>query len=315
MCIHSRRADYVEWTTSEQFPSSFSGTRWLEDAQVAQRAIDIWENLSTYVDKVESKSASNRPKCASYSTVVRAVKTDPMTIAKLYFFIRVAKIMKPFLHKFQTSNPMMPFMEQELTIVMKHLLENIVKAGRLGTSPTLGEMFALDLEREDNLIDCKNICIGLATKEALLKLKLSEAKNREFKSPCKDAYKSIVASLKKRFSSSSIELFSCFSSLNPRFIVAHPHQSITRFESLVIYLVQKKLVKADEGDAIITQFKEFSRKIRHERKHESEHYSPTKDSIDVFFNELIGPNTEFNSKYRIFLGSTMTDTRLSSLID
>ena len=191
---------------------------------------------------------------------------------------------------------MMPFLEQELSNILKSLLENIVKPAKLGSSPTLPEMLAIDLDKEQNMIDCKNVCIGLATKEALSRLNLSEAKLREFKSQCQNCYKVVVKKLAERFSTGTIDLLSCFGSLNPRFILDHPNQSVARFENLVICLIQKELVKADKADAIMSQYKEINRKVRSERKHESLQYVPTKNRIDSFYYELIGEKSEYNGK-------------------
>ena len=288
-----RRADFIEWTGCESFPCSFSGTRWLEDIQVAQRALDLWGSITVYVDKVSAGPNSRKPKCASFINVQRVVKGDSTIVAKLHFFIRVAKILKPFLEKFQSNNPMMPFVEQELLNVLKSLLENFVKPSKLGDSPTLLEMFSVDLEEESNLIECRKVTIGLGAKEEILRLTLSEQKMREFKSECLKCYKAITEKLKSRFGMETIDVLTNLSALSPRFIFNHPNKSISRFENLLIYLIRKKLVKSERGDQILSQYKDVNRKVRSERKHESLEYAPTKTRLDSFFNELIGGDPEY----------------------
>ena len=47
--------------------------------------------------------------------------------AKLHFFAFIAGILKPFLVLFQTDNPMLPFMYNELSKISKHLIVLIYK--------------------------------------------------------------------------------------------------------------------------------------------------------------------------------------------
>ena len=87
---------------------------------------------------------------------------------------------------------MMPFVEQELVNVFQSLLENFVKLSKLGDSPTLLEMFAVDLEEESNLFECRKVTIELGAKEEILRLNLSEQKRWEFKAECLKYYKAIT---------------------------------------------------------------------------------------------------------------------------
>ena len=43
--LPARRNDYVNLSGSSRFPLPFCGTRWIEDGQVAVRAIEIWDDI------------------------------------------------------------------------------------------------------------------------------------------------------------------------------------------------------------------------------------------------------------------------------
>ena len=45
----ARIEDYMKITESEVFPQQFCGHRWLEDKKVAERALEIWPNITAYV--------------------------------------------------------------------------------------------------------------------------------------------------------------------------------------------------------------------------------------------------------------------------
>ena len=57
----ARRADYTDITSSMIFPLKFCGTRWIEDAAVADRAVICWENIKKYLKKVVDNPKSKIP--------------------------------------------------------------------------------------------------------------------------------------------------------------------------------------------------------------------------------------------------------------
>lgn len=54
---------------------------------------------------------------ASYDTVVAAIK-DPLILAKLQFYAALARTFTPFLKKYQTDEPVLPFLPKDLTELM-----------------------------------------------------------------------------------------------------------------------------------------------------------------------------------------------------
>ncbi|XP_051794672.1 uncharacterized protein LOC127530885 isoform X2 [Acanthochromis polyacanthus] len=111
--VPARREDYTATTGSSTFPRSFCGHRWVENVPVAERAVDIWPMLLTYIGAVEKKKVP-RPNTASYDTVSAACGDD-FTVPKLQFFLSVARSFSPFLTKYQTDQPVLPFLAKDLT--------------------------------------------------------------------------------------------------------------------------------------------------------------------------------------------------------
>lgn len=81
--VPARRALYVQYSGSDLFPLKFCGHRWLENGEVAKRAIDILGNIRKFVNGVNRDKVE--PKCKSYSDIVKFLK-DPLVCAKLTFF-------------------------------------------------------------------------------------------------------------------------------------------------------------------------------------------------------------------------------------
>ena len=84
---------------------SFNNCRWVEDVDVAVRAVEIWPHVTKYVKEVLKKKKSEIPTSTSFGIVRDAVLSDSLVIAKLEFFTFVARMVKPFLTKYQVICP------------------------------------------------------------------------------------------------------------------------------------------------------------------------------------------------------------------
>ena len=102
----------------------FCGHRWIEDKKVAERALKIWPNISSFVKETLKKPRSKIPNSFSFATLRSAVQ-DPLIIAKLEFFASVASTMMPYLEKFQADTPLLPFVTTELTVLLRHFDEKV----------------------------------------------------------------------------------------------------------------------------------------------------------------------------------------------
>ena len=81
----TRKENYTKMTGSEVFPLQFCGHRWLEDKRVAERAVEMWPSLTTYITEMLKKLKSQVPTSSSFSTVKSAV-LNKLTTAKLWSF-------------------------------------------------------------------------------------------------------------------------------------------------------------------------------------------------------------------------------------
>ncbi|XP_046874041.1 uncharacterized protein LOC124466288 isoform X2 [Hypomesus transpacificus] len=115
--VPARREDYVRVTKSTVFPQPFCGHRWLENLPVIERALAVWPSLQLYLDAVHRKELPN-PKTASFDTI-EAAHNDPLTITRMHFFMTVARTFDPFMRKYQTDEPVMPFFGKDLAELLK----------------------------------------------------------------------------------------------------------------------------------------------------------------------------------------------------
>ena len=105
---------YKTVNRTDSFPLPFCTTRLVEDKNVTARGISVWQYISEFIKYYQSLSQSKRPKNnKSYDLLVQS-HTDRLIIAKIQFFHDIANILRKFLTKFQTDNPVMPFLSDLL---------------------------------------------------------------------------------------------------------------------------------------------------------------------------------------------------------
>ena len=116
-----------------------------------------------YVTAVVAGPKSKMPNIQSFQTLRNNVQ-NPLITAKLQFFISVAKILKPFLEKFQTDAPMMPFMANELQSILNTILSKFIKTSVLDADTSITKLSKIDVLKKDNLVKPKEVDTGFATK-------------------------------------------------------------------------------------------------------------------------------------------------------
>ena len=99
----ARRADFSVINPNSKFPKQFCQTRWIENADVCERAIEVYNSIKEGL--VETKKL---PGTKTVDTLKMAAK-DPLTVLKIMFFSSVASLVEPYLRKFQSSKPIMRF--------------------------------------------------------------------------------------------------------------------------------------------------------------------------------------------------------------
>ena len=130
----ARRDDFQTITGCDTFPLAYCGHRWLENVSCMERCLLLLPYLREYVLKVKIQSGSE-PSCKSFSTL-KDLLSDKILEAKIEACLSIARAVTPFLQKYQTDAPMLPFFATDLFILTKRLLSRIVKPDILETLST-----------------------------------------------------------------------------------------------------------------------------------------------------------------------------------
>ena len=293
----ARREEYTSASGSKQFPLKFSSTRWLEDIQVAERALLIWPNVNKYVTVTTSGPKSKVPKIQSFTTIREGVH-DPLTPAKLQFFITVAKVLNPFLEKFQTNNPMMPFMRYEMENILKNLMTRFVKSTVLDEETSVSVLLKIDFFKEENLTNVKEIGVGFAVKTVVKNLqksetiKISELQLLEFYHGCRIFLQSVVSKLVERCPLKYL-MVRYLTALNPKDIAKDQEAAQDNFDKLIGKLLSSKWLDTSLCDDASNQYRRLLTNVKRYHLDYFEDYSSTDSSLDSFWCQMVGGKEEY----------------------
>nr|XP_055033836.1 uncharacterized protein LOC129422133 [Misgurnus anguillicaudatus] len=282
----ARRDDYVTITGCSLFPKKFCSHRWVENVEVASRALEVLPHLRTFVKTIEADKNFNTPKCKTFTVVKEACK-DPLFPAKLHFFVYLAKHVQGYLQKYQTDRPMIPFMTSDWAEMISAVMSRVLKTSVTETMTDSLKMSKYEIKDEDALGLAK-VDIGFSTDRALKQIvgKVSEKRILEFRS---DARRCLLLLLRRLLDKTPIR-FSFVrqtSCLNPNAIAQDPDGCERRFKRLLNHLVELKRFPESKCDDAQMQYKTFikdevARNISRYREYDIQSHS-----LDHFFSETL----------------------------
>lgn len=160
----SRRGEYTLLTGKSTFPLKFCAIRWVENADVLTRAISILPALKLYANTKSPPNSKN-------FGIMKSALSDSLLMAKLEFLLSVANMLERFLKMFQSNNPMLPYMYNELFTLMKEIANRFVKKEVIDGIKTGKALIKLDLKKDGVLKTAPQIDIGFGAKKALVGVK------------------------------------------------------------------------------------------------------------------------------------------------
>ena len=133
----ARREDYCEVTGGAKLPLKFVNHPWVENGPVVTHALEIRPSIVLYVQAVWSKTLPHRSGVSS--------SEDKLLKAKLLFFKAMAELCHPFLEDFQTEKPVMPFMCEALTSLLRALMRKVIKPEVLDKATAASKLSAVNV--------------------------------------------------------------------------------------------------------------------------------------------------------------------------
>jgi len=183
----ARREDFVNISKADLFPKKFVNHRWLESIPAADCALKLLPELKKYILAIE-KQLINKPTSKSFSVIKTHLK-DNLLSAKLNVFISIAKMLYPFLTLYQTDKPMIFFLADDLSKIVRALMTRFIKCDVLLLADTPRKLLKVDVKDLKNHLPIENIDVGFCAERTLKQLhqqkKISDKQLFDIKMECK----------------------------------------------------------------------------------------------------------------------------------
>ncbi|XP_028296859.1 uncharacterized protein LOC114458643 [Gouania willdenowi] len=276
----------VNWKLFDIFQKDQS-EQYGENLPVVERALAVWPSLLLYMEAVKTKRLSN-PGTASYDTVAAAIK-DPLILAKLQFYAALARTFTPFLKKYQTDNPVLPFLPKDFTELMMSLLRRFIKREVLHDITAL-QLTKLDVTDKTIWLSPQDISIGLGAESVLKSIKGAELRVLEFKRECMQGLCNIIRKVqdKSPLKYLTVRQLVC---LDPSVMYREPERCRNHMKGLVQrFLQDKQLTDTSAGDVILQQFDSLL--SLESRSEDFLSFPPMQKRLDVFLCSAMEPYPE-----------------------
>jgi len=248
--------------------------------------IEVLENIQKIVKFWEKLPKSKRPNSKSYVNVKSSLE-DSLVLAQLHFFSYVAGIVEPFLKKFQTDKPMIPFLFFELKHIVIRLLEIIVKPKIIESCKSARQLKEIDLSDKNNLLPLEKINTGFAVDNVIKDLIRSDTVTSvEVKKFRAGAQLFVVAMLTKLFERCPLgsAILRCASIFDPSRMSEMSKEKIQeKWKGLLRCLMELGIMAPQRCDRATTEFKAFIIEDLPQYQAEFRSFSPENDKLDEFY--------------------------------
>ncbi|XP_051165127.1 uncharacterized protein LOC127283960 [Leptopilina boulardi] len=289
--VPSRRALYTCYTNSSIFPMKFCSIRWLENADVAQRALDMLPHVQTFIKTAENEKT--QPSSASYKKVTECMQ-DPMIGPKLAFFKTIATDVEPFLREFQSDWPLAPFLYSALHALLEKIMDRFVKPSCIRPD--------VDVYKQENLIHSQKIEIGFESLKEIKKCRkrVTDLEIAVFRRDCRRILQKFVSKINER-SPLKFKLTEAISSLDP--VIFLKPEGKERFQKLLHILHDNNWIHSATADTALHQYKELCSSMT--VIEECKIFNRKKERLDSFWMRHVLNNDREYHDFKIVLETTL----------
>lgn len=272
----SRRGVYKQITNSSVFPKKFCAVRWTENSSVIQRCLEMLPHLRQYVSEVKNKA----PDSGNFLHVKNVLTEDKTLEAKLHFSSMIASELEEFLTLFQRNDPLLPFLHQEVFLLMKNLASRFVKKSILDNVTSASKLKQINLDLDSNLKAVDTIDIGFGARAALKNVKDIDA--QRFRLDCK---RFLLAMFRKLLEKSPLNKRVVLGAtcLNPSLMLNETLRE-NRIKIAIEEFVAHNQLTPAEGDVILRSYMRFCENTHVKEK--LQQFNWNKVRLDTLFGEI-----------------------------
>ena len=119
----------------------------MKDVPVATKALGIWSFVVAVVEHFQALPSSQWPLSNKSDDILAKHHKDNSIKLKFQFFIDIANILAPFLKQLQTDDPVMPFMDEMVAPIIRHLMKIFFLRSAVNDMVTCHQYIKLDITK------------------------------------------------------------------------------------------------------------------------------------------------------------------------
>ena len=218
---------------------------------------------------------------------------DPSVVAKFNFFSFLAGRLLPYLTRYQSQKPMIPFLHDDIQQLVKELLSLTIKSEVTDNwKEDYKALLKMDLCDVRNHMKKKDKHVGFGILDELQSLfrkdLISHADINKFHIEAKEF---LVTLLEKMFRKNplSFNIVKYMSVFDPKVLLNQaPRVCKSLFGKLVCALVGSKIISSSQGDKALSEFTSFHESSMSEKRLAFEKFNRHEQRLDEFFMKQTG---------------------------
>ena len=162
----ARRTKYERLTESSLYPLPYCGHRWCENEKCLERAGEIWMKFAKFVKYMEKLPKSQQPGKGEGKQFLLLRKTvdDPLMPAKMKLLEYVCSLLNEFLRGFQTDQPMVPFLCETLSSLIRTIMKMYINSSVMKKHDSVQKLLEIDASDRNNFKQKDQTDIGIGAK-------------------------------------------------------------------------------------------------------------------------------------------------------
>lgn len=236
-----------------------------------------------------------------YFESVQKACTDPMFLVKANIFLSVAQECQPFLTKYQTDKPMLPFLADNLFTTLMHLLQRFVRDDVLKRMKTTVKLFSEDFKDQSNHKDASLINIGFVADKQLSKLRVrKKVSEQDVLTVIKETKEFLVTAVTKLLEKCPLKYTLVINLvwLDPQKIKEKPGLCEKQLKLSLQIISSAGKVRENKCDTILNQFRDFA-VICKTSEDASEWPTGAHSRLDTFFHAQLAKEHAFKDLWEI----------------
>ena len=214
---------------------------------------------------------------------------DELLVAKLSVFSYIASLLQPYLTKYQTDDPMLPFLGKDLERLHRSLLQLVIKPDVLDKCESPAALLQIDFSDKSISLKLKDIHFGFSTEEELKNLQRQDkVSSTDVKAFEKEAAVMVISIAEKLSEKSPFNycLVRTADAFDQVLMVSSTSLHLrSKIKKLLTHLVSLKIISSTLSEKAMPQYLELLTPLNQDHFENAKAFDQQNCRLDEFFSK------------------------------